>query len=108
MIELSLILKLVRKHRHSSTFQLLRRHLVEVAVDRVFQARCSDSEIECFLVVCRISQQTVDQTSHERVSTTYTVNDMSNVVTTRLVQFAVGIENAAPRIVVCIDSARAV
>ena len=30
---------------------------------------------------------------------------MSNVVTTRLVQFAFGIENAAPRIVVCIDSA---
>ena len=79
--------------------------MVEVAVDRVFQARCSDSEIECFLVVCRISQQTIDQTTHERVTAAYTVNDMCNVITTRLVQFAVGIKNTAPCIVVGIDSA---
>ena len=40
-------------------------YLVEVAVNGMFQAGSGNCEVERFLVVGRIGQQTVNQTAHE-------------------------------------------
>ena len=46
----------------------------------MFKARGSYSKIQCLLVITRIGQQAVDQTSHEGVTATDTIHNMGNVI----------------------------
>ena len=75
-------------------------HHIVVAVDGVFETRSSDSEVESFLVVTGVGEQSVDETTHEGVTTADTVDNVGDVVATRLVQFSVAVQHTAPGVVV--------
>ena len=64
----------------------------------MFQSRCSNSEFKsCALV--RFSHQTVDNTTGERVTTTYTVDNRIDIITFGSIEFFAIVDHSFPAIV---------
>ena len=82
----------------SKALYLVSRYQVEVAWDSVFQGRSSYSELQCLSLI-RLGQKTVDQTTRERVTTTYAVDDWVDVVVLALIELLAIIDESLPSIV---------
>ncbi len=82
----------------SKALNLVNRNQVEVARDCVLQSRSSYSELKSLALSC-LSQETVDQTTRERVTTTYAVDDRVDVVVLALIELLAIIDKSLPAVV---------
>ena len=81
----------------SKALNLVNRNQVEVARDSVLQGRSSNSELKC-LALSLLSQETMDQTTRERVTTTHAVDDRVDVVVLALIELLTIIDKSLPAI----------
>ena len=82
----------------SKTLYLVNRNQVEVARDSVLQSRSSYCKLQS-LSLSILSQETVDQTARERVTTTYAVDDWVDVIMLALVELLTIVDKSLPTIV---------
>ncbi len=82
----------------SKALYLVSRNQVEVARDSVLQSRSSYCELKS-LALSLLGQETVDQTTRERVTTTYAVDDRVDVVVLALIELLTIIDKSLPAIV---------
>ena len=82
----------------SKTLYLISRNEVEVARDSVLQCRSSYCELQC-LCLSLLGQETVDQTTRERVTTTYAVDDRVDVIVLALIELLTIIDKSLPAVV---------
>ena len=82
----------------SKTLYLISRNEVEVARDSVLQCRSSYCELQC-LCLSLLGQETVDQTTRERVTTTYAVDDRVDIIVLALVEVLAVIDKSLPAVV---------
>ena len=64
----------------SQTLYFVNTYQVEVAIDGVLQSRSGNGKLQS-LALSRLGQQTMNQTTRERVATTYAVDDRIDLVT---------------------------
>ena len=64
----------------SQALYFVNTYQVEVTIDSVLQSRSSNSKLKS-LALGRLGQQTVNQTTRERVTTTYAVDDRIDLIT---------------------------
>ncbi len=64
----------------SQTLYFVNTYQVEVAIDGVLQSRSSNGKLQS-LALSRLGQQTMNQTTRERVATTYAIDDRIDLVT---------------------------
>ena len=64
---------------------------IYVAENRMFQAGSRYREVQGFLVVTGVGEQTVNKASHKRIASTYTIYDMGDVIPAGFVQPVVGV-----------------
>ena len=81
----------------SEALYLISRNEVEVARDSVLQCRSSNSKLQS-LSLSLLSQETVDQTTRERVTTTYAVDDRVDVVVLALIELLTIIDKSLPAV----------
>ena len=82
----------------SKTLYLISRNEVEVARDSVLQCRSSYCELQS-LCLSLLGQETVDQTTRERVTTTYAVDDRVDIIVLALVEVLAVIDKSLPAVV---------
>jgi|GEM_PF-3212221 len=81
-------------------FNFFYRYQIEVSIDSMLQSRSSYGKFKSRTLV-RLRQQTVDDTTGKRVTTTYTVDDRIDIVTFRFVEFFTVINHCLPAIMTC-------
>ena len=69
----------------------------------MFQAGSRYREVQCRLKIIPVGQQSVDQSSHEGVTTANPVDDVGDLVSRSLVEFLSVVKNTAPGIVIGTD-----